>query len=122
MDDLKYGSAEMLTTDGVGRALNVPAASVIDAAIDGEIPSPVWIGGQPRWPRLRLLKWLQNNCPQQLKSKPIDQCSWPEEQQPGDREAAGAIAGMQEIYGAPAEPVTEGIPMDLLVIDPTDME
>ena len=41
----------------------------------------------------------------------------------GDREAAGAIAGMLEIYGAPpAEPVTEGIPLDLLVIDPTDME
>ena len=41
----------------------------------------------------------------------------------GDREAAGAIAGMLEIYGAPpAEPVTEGIPLDLLVVDPTDME
>ena len=41
----------------------------------------------------------------------------------GDREAAGAIAGMLEIYGAPpAEPVTEGIPLDLLVVDPTDIE
>ena len=41
----------------------------------------------------------------------------------GDREAAGAIAGMQETYGTPpAEPVTEGIPLDLLVVDPTDME
>jgi hypothetical protein len=41
----------------------------------------------------------------------------------GDREAAGAIAGMLEVYGAPrAEPVTEGIPLDLLVVDPTDME
>jgi hypothetical protein len=41
----------------------------------------------------------------------------------GDREAAGAIAGMLEVYGAPpAEPVTEGIPLDLLVVDQTDME
>jgi hypothetical protein len=84
----------------------------------------------------------------------------------GDREAAGAIAGMQETYGTPpAEPVTEGnpgqfeslakaeqgakderhdfiarafphgtpgvaladlvtkpVPMDLLVVDTTDME
>ena len=41
----------------------------------------------------------------------------------GDREAAGAIAGMQEIYGAfPAEPVTEPVPMDLLVLDPTELE
>lgn len=40
----------------------------------------------------------------------------------GDREAAGAIAGMQEIYGAPCEPVTEGIPMSLLVIDPSELE
>ncbi len=41
----------------------------------------------------------------------------------GDREAAGAIAGMLEIYGAPpAEPVTEGIPLDLLVVDPSELE
>ena len=71
------------------------------------------------------------------------------DEQPGDREAAGAIAGMVETYGAPAEPVTEprwvpavdgspfhvgidmangsepvteGIPLDLLVLDPTDLE
>ena len=45
------------------------------------------------------------------------------DEQAGDREAAGAIAGMLEIYGAPpAEPVTEGIPLDLLVVDQTDME
>ena len=44
------------------------------------------------------------------------------DEQAGDREAAGAIAGMQEIYGAPREPVTEGIPLDLLVVDQTDME
>jgi hypothetical protein len=44
------------------------------------------------------------------------------EEQAGDREAAGAIAGMQEIYGAPAEPVTEGIPLDLLVLDPSELE
>ena len=42
--------------------------------------------------------------------------------QAGDREAAGAIAGMLEVYGAPAEPVTEGIPMDLLVLDPSELE
>jgi hypothetical protein len=43
--------------------------------------------------------------------------------QPGDREAAGAIAGMLEVYGPPAvEPVTEGIPMDLLVLDPSELE
>lgn len=41
----------------------------------------------------------------------------------GDREAAGAIAGMLEVYGAPrAEPVTEGIPLDFLVIDPSELE
>ena len=68
----------------------------------------------------------------------------------GDREAAGAIAGMLEVYGAPraepvteprwvpavdgsashvgidmangSEPVTEGIPLDLLVIDPSELE
>ena len=44
------------------------------------------------------------------------------DEQPGDREAAGAIAGMLEVYGAPAEPVTDGIPLDLLVVDPTDIE
>lgn len=42
--------------------------------------------------------------------------------QAGDREAVGAIAGMLEVYGAPAEPVTEGIPMDLLVLDPSELE
>jgi hypothetical protein len=43
--------------------------------------------------------------------------------QAGDREAAGAIAGMLEVYGPPAvEPVSEGIPLDLLVIDPTELE
>ena len=42
--------------------------------------------------------------------------------QAGDREAAGAIAGMLEVYGATAEPVTEGIPMDLLVLDPSELE
>jgi hypothetical protein len=43
--------------------------------------------------------------------------------QAGDREAAGAIAGMLEVYGPPAvEPVTEGIPMDLLVLDPSELE
>jgi len=42
--------------------------------------------------------------------------------QAGDREAAGAIAGMLEVYGAPAEPVTDGIPMDLLVMDPSELE
>ena len=45
-----------------------------------------------------------------------------QDEQPGDREAEGAIAGMQEVYGAPAEPVTEGIPLDLLVVDPTELE
>jgi hypothetical protein len=43
-------------------------------------------------------------------------------EQAGDREAAGAIAGMLEVYGAPAEPVTEPVPMDLLVLDPTDID
>ena len=33
-----------------------------------------------------------------------------DDEQPGDREAEGAIEGMQEVYGAPAEPVTEGNP------------
>lgn len=46
-----------------------------------------------------------------------------DDEQAGDREAAGAIAGMLEVYGAPpAEPVTEGIPLDLLVIDPSELE
>lgn len=40
----------------------------------------------------------------------------------GDREAAGAIAGMLEVYGAPAEPVTEPVPMDLLILDPSELE
>ena len=40
----------------------------------------------------------------------------------GDREAAGAIAGMLEVYGAPAEPVTEPVPMDVLVLDPSELE
>lgn len=44
------------------------------------------------------------------------------EEQPGDREAEAAIAGMLELYGAPAETVTEGIPLDLLVLDPTELE
>ena len=44
------------------------------------------------------------------------------EEQAGDREAAGAIAGMLEVYGAPADPVTEGIPLDLLVLDPSELE
>lgn len=43
--------------------------------------------------------------------------------QAGDREAAGAIAGMLEVYGPPAvEPVTEGIPLDLLVLDPSELD
>ena len=44
------------------------------------------------------------------------------DEQPGDREAAGAIEGMLEVYGAPAEPVTEPVPMDLLVLDPSELE
>ena len=41
----------------------------------------------------------------------------------GDREAAGAIAGMLELYPAPpAEPVTEPVPMDLLILDPSELE
>ena len=44
------------------------------------------------------------------------------EEQAGDREAAGAIAGMLELYGAPAEPVTEPVPMDLLILDPSELE
>jgi hypothetical protein len=44
------------------------------------------------------------------------------EEQPGDREAAGAIEGMRETYGAPREPVTEGIPLDLLVVDPSELD
>jgi hypothetical protein len=39
----------------------------------------------------------------------------------GDREAAGAIEGMKEIYGSPA-PVVEAIPMSVLVADPTELE
>lgn len=45
-----------------------------------------------------------------------------DEEQPGDREAEGAIAGMVETYGAPCQPVTEGIPLDLLAVDPTDLD
>jgi len=45
-----------------------------------------------------------------------------DDEQPGDREAAGAIEGMVETYGAHREPVTEGIPLDLLVVDPTELE
>jgi len=45
-----------------------------------------------------------------------------QDEQPGDREAAGAIEGMTETYGAPSQPVTEGIPLDLLVVDPTELE
>jgi hypothetical protein len=44
------------------------------------------------------------------------------EEHAGDREAAGAIAGMLELYGAPAEPVTEPVPMDLLILDPSELE
>ena len=44
------------------------------------------------------------------------------DEQPGDREAAGAIEGMVETYGATSRPVTEGIPLDLLVVDPTELE
>lgn len=29
---------------------------------------------------------------------------------------------MLEIYGSPAEPVTEGIPIDLLILDPSESE
>ena len=43
------------------------------------------------------------------------------DEQPGDREAAGAIEGMREVYGSP-KPVTEPIPMDLLVLDPSELE
>jgi len=45
-----------------------------------------------------------------------------QDEQPGDREAEGAIAGMIETYGAPSQPVTEGIPLDLLVLDPTELD
>ena len=45
-----------------------------------------------------------------------------DDEQPGDREAEGAIAGMVETYGAHREPVTEGIPLDLLVLDPSELE
>lgn len=41
------------------------------------------------------------------------------DEQPGDREAAGAIAGMQEVYGCP---MTDSVPMDVLVIDPSETE
>ena len=44
------------------------------------------------------------------------------DEQPGDREAEAAIAGMVEVYGAPREPVTEGIPMDLITIDPSELD
>ena len=44
------------------------------------------------------------------------------DEQPGDREAAGAIEGMRETYGTRHEPVTEGIPLDLLVTDPTELD
>ena len=45
-----------------------------------------------------------------------------DDEQPGDREAEGAIAGMVETYGAPRQPVTEGIPLDVLILDPSEME
>lgn len=45
-----------------------------------------------------------------------------QDEQPGDREAVGAIEGMAETYGAPSQTVTEGIPLDLLVVDPTELE
>jgi len=45
-----------------------------------------------------------------------------DDEQPGDREAEGAIAGMVELYGAHREPVTDGIPLDLLAVDPTDLD
>lgn len=45
-----------------------------------------------------------------------------DDEQAGDREAAGAIAGMLEIYGTAREPVTRPVPMDLLVIDPSELE
>lgn len=44
------------------------------------------------------------------------------DEQPGDREAEAAIAGMVETYGAPRQPVTEGVPMDLITIDPSELE
>ena len=44
------------------------------------------------------------------------------DEQPGDREAAGAIEGMREVYGSPAGGVSEPVPMDLLVVDPSEMD
>jgi hypothetical protein len=44
------------------------------------------------------------------------------DEQPGDREAEGAIAGMVETYGTRCEPVTDGIPMDLITIDPSELD
>jgi hypothetical protein len=69
------------------------------------------------------------------------------DEQPGDREAEGAIAGMLEVYGPPAEPVTDQfeamakaeqgakaeraefverhlqpVPLDLLVVDPSELD
>jgi hypothetical protein len=69
------------------------------------------------------------------------------DEQPGDREAAGAIEGMRETYGAPPQPVAEQfealskaeqgakaerdefverhlrpIPLDLLVVDPSELD
>ena len=142
MDQLRYGMPEMLNSIDVAKALSVPSEDVLIAAAAGEIPQPVWIGSQPRWPRLRLLKWIQNGCPQRLKKDP------PVEEHPGDREAEGAIAGMVETYGAPAvEPVTDQfeamakaeqgakaeraefverhlqpVPLDLLVVDPSELD
>ena len=44
------------------------------------------------------------------------------DEQPGDREAAGAIEGMVETYGTPRQPVADGIPLDVLVLDPTELD
>ena len=74
-----------------------------------------------RWPRAAVESWINEGCPKFPKRKQ-SRSKAASESSAGDREAAGAIAAMQELYGAPREPVTEPVPMDLLVLDPSELE
>ena len=86
----------------------------------GDVIPPVRLGACLRWPRASVEAWINDGCPKYPKRKQ-SRSKAASDSSAGDREAAGAIEGMQEVYGSP-KPVTEGIPLDLLILDPTELD
>ena len=112
----------MIGTDEFAALLQVSARHLRRLLDRGEVLPPVHLGACVRWPRAAMESWINEGCPKPQKRKQ-SRSKAAIESSAGDREAAGAIAGMLEVYGPPAvEPVTEGIPLDLLVLDPSELE